>query len=108
MKKINLKIACDNDVIVIDASMLSATKDCPYSKMFQDVVVKGSNKYKIPSGKLTMRQKKLRTSDISKKILSKHALIEANTRSLVHEDLAIDILNLLDSIKKLEMAFDNL
>ena len=117
IKSINLKISGDEDVVV-DTSKLSTTKDYSYSQLYQKDVVKESMKYKLPFGKLTMRQKNLRTSDLSKLILS--ACIDRSQYRKFgadyvknNKDLAVDVLNLLDSVKntiekKMKMNLESL
>ena len=118
IKSINLKISGDEDVVV-DTSKLSTTKGYSYSKMYEQDIIKLSNKkYKVPFGKLTMRQKKMRSFDLSKSVLS--ACIDRKQYKEFgadylenNKELGVDCLNLLDSLKnsiekKMKMSFQDL
>ena len=114
IKKINLKISGDDDV-VISTKKFSSTKGLSYSNIYHQDVLHESKKYKIPLGKLVMKQKQIRTSDLSKKLLA--ACINRREYKKLgpeylknNEELAIDIINLLDYMKstiqsKLKLKF---
>ena len=117
IKLINLKIAGDDDV-VIDMKDFNTTKGMSYTKNFEQDVLHESKKYKIPFGSLTMRQKKLRTNDFCKKIfaacIDRKQFKKKGTDYIIdNEDLAVDMINLLDNMKntiqsKMKMNFKDI
>ena len=117
IKLINLKIAGDDDV-VIDMKDFNTTKGMSYTKNFEQDVLHESKKYKIPFGSLTMRQKKLRTNDFCKKIfaacINRKQFKKKGTDYIIdNEDLAVDMINLLDNMKntiqsKMRMNFKDI
>ena len=104
IKQVNLKIQGDDDVI-IDLNLPHFKKKTSYNMMFNNEVLSMDNYFKLPFGKLTMKQRRLRIATLSKKILS--ACIDRNQynedgQDYLHgnENLAVDVINLIDGMKE--------
>jgi hypothetical protein len=109
----NVKVTIDKDDDY-DIEIKDEKKKMSYSDKFKSEIL--DEFYKLPFGKLTMRQRRLRMQSLSKLVLS--ACIDRNeyknrADGYLHfnKPLAIDIMNLLDGIKeclekKLKITFN--
>ena len=104
IKQIKVSIEDDDDFIV-DLTSPHFRKRKPYIQIFKEDVLSKPNYYKVPFGKLTMKQKRLRMKDLSKKILSacidRQSYRQDSDQYIQgNEELAVDLVSLLDGMKK--------
>ena len=104
IKQIKVSIEDDDDFIV-DLTSPHFRKRKPYIQIFKEDVLSKPNYYKVPFGKLTMKQKRLRMKDLSKKILSacidRQSYRQDSDQYIQgNEELAVDLISLLDGMKE--------
>ena len=117
IQQVNLKIQGDDEVhIDLNSPHFKTRKST--NMIFNNDVLSKENYFKVPFGKLTMKQRRLRIATLSKKILSAcvdRKQFKEDGLGYLHnnESLAVDVINLLDGMKeflqsKIKLNFKNI